>query len=86
MNIHVAALLHSNHAGGSDIGKGISFCSSIKETEVMNFLANIINPYEGDILETLFAPVRGIIFFIHNVPLTYANTAVKKLLGERDTF
>ncbi len=45
-------------------------------------LANIINPYEGDILETLFAPVNGVIFFIHNEPLTYANTAVIKILGD----
>ncbi len=45
-------------------------------------LANIINPYEGDILETLYAPVDGVIFFIHNEPLTYANTAVIKILGD----
>lgn len=45
-------------------------------------LANITNPYEGDILETLYAPVSGVIFFIHNEPLTYANTAVIKILGD----
>lgn len=45
-------------------------------------LANILNPYEGDILETLFAPVDGTIFFQHNEPLTYANTAVIKLLED----
>ncbi len=45
-------------------------------------LANIINPYEGDILETLYAPLSGTIFFMHNEPLTYANTAVIKILGE----
>ena len=43
-------------------------------------LANIMDPYEGRILETLYAPVDGIIFFIHNAPLTYANTAVIKML------
>lgn len=45
-------------------------------------LANIVNPYDGDILETLFAPVNGVVFFIHNEPLTYANTAVIKILGD----
>lgn len=45
-------------------------------------LANIINPYEGDILETLYAPVGGVIFFLHNEPLTYANTAVIKILRD----
>ena len=43
-------------------------------------LANILNPYEGDIMETLYAPVDGNVFFIHNEPLTYANTAVIKLV------
>lgn len=45
-------------------------------------LANIINPYEGNILETLYAPIGGTVFFIHNVPLTYADTAVIKILGD----
>ena len=45
-------------------------------------LANIINPYEGDNLETLFAPISGVVFFIHNDPITYANTAVIKILED----
>lgn len=45
-------------------------------------LANIVNPYDGDILETLYSPVEGTLFFIHNEPLTYANTAVIKILGD----
>ena len=43
-------------------------------------LANIINPYEGNITETLYSPINGTVFFIHNEPLTYANTAVIKLI------
>lgn len=43
-------------------------------------LAHIINPYEGTIIETLYAPVSGNIFFIHNAPITYANSAVIKIL------
>lgn len=43
-------------------------------------LANILNPYEGEIMETLYAPVASKVFFIHNEPLTYANTAVIKLV------
>lgn len=45
-------------------------------------LANILNPYEGVILETLYSPVNGTVFFMHNAPITYANTAVIKILGE----
>lgn len=43
-------------------------------------LANIINPYEGEVMETLYAPMDANVFFIHNEPLTYANTAVIKLV------
>lgn len=43
-------------------------------------LANVVNPYDGEIMETLFAPVDAHVFFIHNEPLTYANTAVIKLV------
>ena len=45
-------------------------------------LANIIDPYEGSILETLYSPLDGVIFFMHNEPLTYANTAVIKILED----
>ena len=43
-------------------------------------LANILNPYEGNVLETLYAPFDRVVFFVHNEPLTYANTAVIKLI------
>ena len=43
-------------------------------------LANIVNPYDGEIMETLFAPMDSKVFFMHTDPLTYANTAVFKLI------
>lgn len=43
-------------------------------------LANVVNPYDGEIMETLFAPVDSHVFFMHNEPLTYADTAVIKLV------
>lgn len=43
-------------------------------------LANIVHPYEGEIMETLYAPIESRVFFMHNEPLTYANTAVIKLV------
>lgn len=51
-----------------------------QEVEAGQPLANILNPYEGDILETLYAPSCRVAFFVHNEPLTYANTAVIKLI------
>lgn len=44
-------------------------------------LANILDPYEGEILETLYAPCNRRVFFLHNEPLAYANTAVVKLIA-----
>ena len=43
-------------------------------------LANILHPYNGNIMETLFAPMDSKVFFMHTDPLTYANTAVFKLV------
>lgn len=54
-----------------------------EEVTVGQPLANIVNPYDGEIMETLFAPLDSYIFFIHSEPLTYANTAVIKLVRKR---
>lgn len=43
-------------------------------------LANIMDPYEGENLETLYSPVQGVVFFQHNEPLTYADTVVIKMV------
>lgn len=55
---------------GSEVGKGQP-------------LANIVDPYEGEVIEQLKAPVDGMVFFAHDAPLTYANTAVYKLVVRR---
>ncbi|MDO4976083.1 MAG: M14 family metallopeptidase [Eubacteriales bacterium] len=51
-----------------------------QEVEEGQMLANIIHPYEGEVMETLYSPVNGVVFFMHNDPLTYANTAVFKII------
>lgn len=43
-------------------------------------LAEILDPGEGGVVEKLYAPLDGIVFFQHSEPLTYASTAVLKLL------
>ena len=43
-------------------------------------LAEIINPYDGSVMETLYAPRRGTLFFLHSDPITYAETAVIKMV------
>ena len=43
-------------------------------------LAQIMDPLEGNVIEELYSPVDGIVFFGHNDPLTYASTAVFKII------
>lgn len=43
-------------------------------------VAEIMDPGEGGVLEELYAPMTGVVFFLHTDPLTYASTAVIKLL------
>lgn len=64
---HTAGIFEGVVRVGDEVSKG-------------QLLANIIDPYEGEIREKLTAPLDGIIFFAHDDPLTYANTAVYKLI------
>ena len=65
-----AGIFESKVQVGEEIGKG-------------QLLAEIIDPLEGEVKEELRAPVDGIIFFGHNEPLTYANTAVFKIVADQ---
>lgn len=52
-----------------------------KEVQKGELMAEIIDPYEGTVKEQVFAPVDGIVFFSRDSePITYANTAVFKLV------
>lgn len=51
-----------------------------EEVTTGQVLAEILHPYEGEVIAKLTSPVEGIIFFSHDEPLTYANTAVFKLI------
>lgn len=68
---HVAGIFESLTEVGEEVEKGQP-------------LARILDPYEGEVLETLSAPISGIVFFAHNDPLTYANTAVFKLIAREN--
>lgn len=43
-------------------------------------IAFVINPYDGTVKEKILSPVTGTVFFVHNHPMTYANTAVLKIV------
>lgn len=47
-------------------------------------IARVLNPLDAEMKEELLAPVSGLVFFAHNEPLTYADTAVIKLIVEEE--
>ncbi len=51
-----------------------------EEVQKGQILARVLDAYEGEVKEILKSPVDGIVFFAHNEPLTYADTAVFKLI------
>lgn len=55
--------------------------STEDEVDAGQLLAEIIDPYEGEVKEQLFSPVAGRIFFAHDEPMTYASTAVFKIVA-----
>lgn len=55
-----------------------------EEVEKGQVLAHVIHSYEGNMIDRLIAPVDGIVFFMHSDPLTYADTAVFKLVVRQE--
>lgn len=53
-----------------------------EEVEQGQILAYLVNACEGEVIETLRAPVDGIVFFMHGDAITYADTAVFKLVKQ----
>ena len=52
-----------------------------KEVHKGELMAEVVDPYEGTVKETVYAPVDGTVFFSRDSdPITYANTAVFKLV------
>ena len=49
------------------------------EVEKGEVLAEVLDPYEGTVLEKIYASKRGVVFFVHSQPLVYSQTAVVKL-------
>lgn len=62
----------------SGIFRGLAEVNS--QVEKGQLLAYILDACEGEIVEEIHASASGTLFFAHNKPLVYANTAVFKLL------
>lgn len=45
-----------------------------------DLLAQILDTYEGEVISQVKSPMNGVVFFLHNTPMTYNNTAVVKLI------
>lgn len=66
-----AGIFTSNVKAGADICKG-------------DVMAEIVNPYDGEVKEKIISPVDGRIFFMHNSALTYSNVALFKIIPFAD--
>ena len=64
------------HASGLFVRKAEVFQEVLKG----QVLAEVLDPYEGEVQERIISPADGIVFFVHNEPLTYSHTAVFKLI------
>lgn len=47
-------------------------------------IAKVLDPLDAEVKEKLTASVAGLVFFTHNEPLTYADTAVIKIIVEEE--
>ena len=45
-------------------------------------LATIQDVYTAEIIGELHSPINGVVAFMHDEPMTYANTAVFKIIEE----
>ena len=54
-----------------------------EEVSKGKILARVLDPYDGSIREEVKTPMDSIVFFAHDDPLTYANTAVFKLIPNK---
>ena len=51
-----------------------------QEVERGELLAEIINPYDGEVIKEVQSPVDGIVFFANTEPMVFENSAVFKLI------
>lgn len=45
-------------------------------------VVRIVNPYDGELVSEVKAPKDGVIFFMHNKPVTYTNTTLFSLIPD----
>lgn len=55
-------------------------CGSGDEVKQGNTLAQVIHPYEGEVIDEIKAPCDGIIFFTHRNPLVDQNSVVFRMI------
>lgn len=71
--------VRAEHAGFLE-----QYAAAGEKVEKGQKLAEICSPYTAEILQTVSAPVSGIVAFVHNETMAYQNTAVYKLIPEED--
>ncbi len=65
-----AGILFRIKAAGERVGKG-------------DVLAQVIDPYEGNVVSDIKSPVRGVVFFAYNKPLVSQNNLLFKICTDK---
>lgn len=55
-------------------------CSPGDEVRMGMPIAEIVHPYEGNVVSTILSPTEGIIFFMHKKPLVTENEVICKII------
>ena len=65
---------------------GIFECVAPVGTKVKKgqVIARVLDPLDAEVKEEILSPVSGLVFFAHNDPFTYADTAVIKIIVEEE--
>lgn len=60
-------------------------CDPGDEVRIGTPLAEIVHPYEGNVITTVLSPVEGIVFFTHKKPLVTENEIICKIIEKTYT-
>lgn len=55
-------------------------CHPGDEVRMGTPLAEIVHPYEGNVISTVLSPTEGIVFFTHKKPLVTENEVICKII------
>lgn len=80
---YISSILEEEHLITVQTPVSGIFRSKIKPGDEVNYqdvMAEIIHPYEGNVLTQILSPTNGVIFFAHSTPLAMENQVMFELI------